>query len=89
MSQVRQYLARIQASQKYSNSWYLRRASLADVYEAIIEVYTDSYPTIKTKTDRKEWALNVMNVLMDIRQDLDDYKKMEKEKWKEQKTDIE
>ena len=74
MSQVRQYLSRIEASDKYSNTWYLRRANLADVYEAIIEVYTDSYPTIKTKTDRKNWALNVMDVLMDIRKDLDDYK---------------
>ena len=74
MSQVRQYLSRIEASDKYSNTWYLRRANLADVYEAIIEVYTDSYPTIKTKTDRKNWALHVMDVLMDIRKDLDDYK---------------
>ena len=74
MSQVRQFLSRIEASDKYSNTWYLRRANLADVYEAIIEVYTDSYPTIKTKTDRKNWALNVMDVLMDIRKDLDDYK---------------
>jgi len=79
MSQVRQYLSRIQAAKKYSNPWYLRRANLADVYEAIIEVYTDNYPTIKTKTDRKEWALHVMERLMEIRQDLDDYKKMEKE----------
>ena len=74
MSQVRQHLSRIEASDKYSNTWYLRRANLADVYEAIIEVYTDSYPTIKTKTDRKNWALHVMDVLMDIRKDLDDYK---------------
>ena len=74
MSQVRQYLSRIEASDKYSNTWYLRRANLADIYEAIIEVYTDSYPTIKTKTDRKNWALHVMDVLMDIRKDLDDYK---------------
>jgi hypothetical protein len=74
MSQIRQYLSRIEASDKYSNTWYLRRANLADVYEAIIEVYTDSYPTIKTKTDRKNWALHVMDVLMDIRKDLDDYK---------------
>ena len=74
MSQVRQYLSRIEASDKYSNTWYLRRANLADVYEAIIEVYTESYPTIKTKTDRKNWALHVMDVLMDIRKDLDDYK---------------
>jgi hypothetical protein len=80
MSQIRGHLARIEASKKYSNPWYLRRASLADVYEAIIEVYTDSYPTIKTKTARKDWALHVMDRLMEIRQDLDDYKEMEKEK---------
>tara|TARA_R110002012_G_C11615048_1_gene608451 strand:- start:355 stop:588 length:234 start_codon:yes stop_codon:yes gene_type:complete len=76
MSQIKHYLARIKASDKYSNTWYLRRANLADVYETIIEVYTDSYPTISTKTGKKEWALDVMNRLMDIRKDLDDFNEM-------------